>query len=65
MFKKKQELLFVLISLLLIIFLAIFIFYSINFLFKKTSEVTNQDISQTQKNTRFNLEGLKKLGIIE
>ncbi len=65
MFKKKQELLFILVSLLLIIFLAVFIFYSINFLFDKTSETIGQDISQTQKNARFNLEGLKKLGIIE
>lgn len=65
MFKKKQELFFVSVSLLLVIFLAIFIFYSINFLFDKTGKATNQDISQTQKSARFNLEGLKKLGIIE
>ncbi|TRZ64589.1 MAG: hypothetical protein D4Q79_01260 [Spirochaetia bacterium] len=65
MFKNKQELIFIATSILLILFLAVFIFYSINFLFEKTTETLSQDISQTQKNAKFNLEGLKKLGIIQ
>jgi len=65
MLKNKQEFIFITTSIFLILFLAVFIFYSINFLFDKTTRALNQDISQTQKNAKFDLDGLKKLGIIQ
>ncbi|OGM90208.1 hypothetical protein A3J77_00920 [Candidatus Wolfebacteria bacterium RBG_13_41_7] len=63
--KNKQELIFTATSIFLILFLAGFIFYSINFLFDKTTEALSQNISQTQKDAKFNLDGFKKLGIIQ
>lgn len=65
MMKNKQELIFIGVSILLVLFLAFFIFYSIDFLFEKTTTALNQDISQTQKDAKFNIDGLKKLGIIQ
>ncbi|MFH1346841.1 MAG: hypothetical protein ABIH10_01165 [Spirochaetota bacterium] len=65
MLKNKQELIFIATSIFLILFLVVFVFYSINFLFEKTTKAFNQDISQTQNDAKFNLDGLKKLGIIQ
>ncbi|MFA5098829.1 MAG: hypothetical protein WC461_01250 [Candidatus Paceibacterota bacterium] len=64
MFKNKQELIFIATSILLILFLGFFIFNSVNFLFDNTTKALSQDISQTQKDAKFNIDGLKKLGII-
>lgn len=64
MFKNKQELIFIATSIILILVLAVFIFYSVNFLFDKTAQTLDQNFSDSQKNARFNLDGLKKLGII-
>jgi len=65
MLKNKQELIFTATGIVLILILTVFIFYSVDFLFEKTTQTLDQNFSDNQKNTRFNLDGLKKLGIIQ
>jgi len=65
MLKNKQELIFTATGIVLILILTVFIFYSVDFLFEKTTQTLDQNFSDSQKNTKFNLDGLKKLGIIQ
>jgi len=65
MFKNKQGLIFAGTSVILAVVLAVFLFKSINFLFEEASAALAQNFSEGQKNTSFNLEGLKQLGIIQ
>jgi len=63
--KVKQDTLFIVIGILLLLSVAGFIIYSINFLLKNTGEALDQESLKAKEITRFNLEGLKKLGIIK
>lgn len=63
--KVKQDTLFIVIGILLLLSIAGFVIYSINFLLKKTREALDQESLKAKEITRFNLEGLKKLGIMK
>lgn len=63
--KVKREILFITIGILLLLSVIGFIVYSINFLVKNTGAALNQDSLKTKEITKFNFEGLKKLGIIK
>ncbi|NCO15458.1 hypothetical protein COW77_01465 [Candidatus Wolfebacteria bacterium CG18_big_fil_WC_8_21_14_2_50_39_7] len=63
--KVKQDTLFIVIGILLLLSVAGFVIYSINFLLKNTGEALDQESLKAKEITRFNLEGLKKLGIIK
>lgn len=63
--KVKREILFIAIGILLLLSAIGFIIYSINFLVKNTGAALNQDSLKTKEITKFNFEGLKKLGIIK
>jgi len=63
--KVKQETLFIVIGILLLLSITGLIIYSINFLLKNTREALDQESLKAKEITRFNLEGLKKLGIIK
>ncbi len=63
--KKHQELIFIIIGILLLLMTAGFIVYSMNFLIKSAGEAVNQESVKAKEIDKFNLEGLKKLGITE
>jgi len=63
--KVKQDTLFIVIGILLLLSVAGFVIYSINFLLKNTVEALDQESLKAKEITRFNLEGLKKLGIMK
>ncbi len=63
--KLKQETLFIIIGILLLLSITGFVIYSINFLLKNTREALDQESLKAKEITRFNLEGLKKLGIMK
>ena len=63
--KLKQETLFIIIGILLLLSVAGLVIYSINFLLKNTGEALDQESLKAKEITRFNLEGLKKLGIMK
>jgi len=63
--KFKQETLFIIIGALLLLSIAGFVIYSINFLLKNTSEALDQESLKVKEITGFNVEGLKKLGIMK
>ncbi|PIY59026.1 hypothetical protein COY97_01065 [Candidatus Wolfebacteria bacterium CG_4_10_14_0_8_um_filter_39_64] len=63
--KVKQDTLFIVIGILLLLSVAGFVIYSINFLLKNTGEALDQESLKAKEITRFNLEELKKLGIIK
>jgi flagellar basal body-associated protein FliL len=63
--KLKQETLFIVIGILLLLSIAGFVIYSINFLLKNTGEALDQESLKAKEITRFNLEGLKELGIMK
>lgn len=60
---KNKELVFILIGALLLIITISFVIYSINFLVKNAGTAFGGDSTNTKEITRFNLEGLKNLGI--
>ena len=63
--RAKQETLFIIIGILLLLSIAGIIFYSINFLLKNTAAALNQAPPNAKAIARFNLEGLKELGIVK
>lgn len=63
--KIKREFVFITISILLLAAVIGFVFYSIDFLFANTKKAVSQNLMDGQKNLKFNLDGLKKLGIIQ
>jgi membrane-anchored glycerophosphoryl diester phosphodiesterase (GDPDase) len=63
--KIKQDTLFIVIGILLLLSIAGLVFYSINFLLKNTRDALDQESLKAKEITRFNLEGLKKLGIMK
>lgn len=63
--KGKQEILFIITGILLLLAIVGFIIYSINFLVKNTSSALDQESVRAKEVIRFNLEGLKNLGIIK
>jgi hypothetical protein len=63
--KIKREILFITIGIVLLFSVIGFIVYSIKFLVKNTGAALNQDSLKTKEITKFNFEGLKKLGIIK
>jgi hypothetical protein len=62
---KHKDLIFVIIGALLLIITISFVVYSINFLVKNAGAALNQDSIKSREITRFNLDGLDKLGIIK
>jgi len=63
--RRHQELIFILTGLLLLLIVVGFIIYEINFLIQNIEKALNQESVQNKEIVRFNLEGLKKLGIIK
>jgi len=63
--RQHQELIFILTGLLLLLIIVWFIIYEINFLVQNIEKAINQESIQNKEIDRFNLEGLKKLGIIK
>jgi flagellar biogenesis protein FliO len=63
--RQHQELIFILTGLLLLLIIVGFIIYGINFLVQNIEQALNQESTQNKEIVRFNLEGLKKLGIIK
>lgn len=63
--RKHKELVFILTGALLLLTTAGFVVYSINFLMKNAGSVFNNDSANAREIIRFNLEGLKNLGIIK
>lgn len=63
--RKHRELVFIITGVLLLLIIVGFIIYSINFLVKNTRSALDQESLKAKETTRFNLEGLKKLGIIK
>ena len=63
--RKHRELIFIITGVLLLLIIVGFIIYSINFLVKNTEKTLDQESVKAKEITRFNLEGLKKLGIIK
>ena len=62
---KKIELIFWTTGILLILGIAVFLFYSIGFLVKNAKGVLGSEISEEPQTARFNLDGLEKLGLTE
>ncbi len=62
--KVKRETLIIIIGIFLLLVIAGFIVYSINFLLKNVREGLSQSSLESREITRFNLEGLKKIGEI-
>jgi len=62
---KHRELIFIITGILLLLIIVGLIIYSINFLVKNTRKALDQESIRTKEIIRFNLEGLKKLGIIK
>ncbi len=63
--KSKSDILFLIISALLIIMGIIFVVYAINFLAVKINNALNIGLVGDQKMVRINFEGLKKIGLIK
>lgn len=63
--KIKLETIFAAIGILSLIIIASVSFYAINFLVRQVEVSLEQAGTDTQKITRFNLDGLKALGIIK
>jgi hypothetical protein len=63
--KNHKELLFIVVGILLLMMVVGFFVYSMNFLLKNTNLALNPDFTKTQTIVRFNLDGLKDLGIIK
>lgn len=62
---NKQKIIFIAISILLSLIVIGFIIYSIDFLATNTSQALNQSSVNPNEITKFNLKGLKDLGIIK
>jgi len=62
---KRRELIFIIIGLFLSVMTVGVIIYSINFLAGNVTDVLNQKPSAGQSVTKLNLDGLKKLGIMQ
>jgi len=63
--RNKEELIFIAISTLLSLMIVGFIVYSMDFLATNTGQALNQIPINPNAITKFNLEGLKELGIIK
>jgi len=63
--KNKQEVMFIAVSVLLSLMVVGFIIYSINFLATNTGRALNRNLVNPNVITKFNLEGLKELGIMK
>ncbi len=61
----KKEIIFIAIGVSLLVAVFGFFAFSINFLIKNINTALNPNLSENQKIIRFDLEGLKKLGIIK
>ncbi len=62
---KHKDLIFIIIGALLLLITISIVVYSINFLVKNAGAALDQDSTKSREITRFNLEGLNKLGIIK
>lgn len=62
---SKQETIFLVIAVLIILMLIGFISYSINFLVGNINKALNQNPTSANAPAQFNIEGLKKLGIMK
>ncbi len=61
--KNKREILFIASGVLLLLTTIGFIIYSVNFLIKNTRSALSQESISVREITKFNFEGLEKLGI--
>lgn len=67
-FKNKKEIVFIVVGIVLFSILAVFLYYSINFLVLKINaalDIESVIREQKQEIQRINFEGLKKIGIIK
>jgi len=62
--KNKREILFIVVEVLLLLITIGLIIYSLNFLIKNTRDALNPELTNFKEITKFNFEGLKKLGIV-
>ena len=62
---NKQETVFITIAVLLGLMVVGFLIYSINFLIQNTGQALNRGSVNTNPPAGFNVEGLKKIGIME
>lgn len=62
---KKKEILFIIIGASLLLITVSLVVYSINFLMENAGAALNQDSADAKEIIRFNLEGLKSLGIVK
>lgn len=60
-----MELIFWTTGILMLLGIAVFLFYSIGFLVKNAKEVLDNEISEEARTASFNLDDLKKLGLTE
>jgi hypothetical protein len=65
MLKQRQETTFIIISILLLVATVAVIIYSINFLVTEIKLAFEQNSASAPFIIKFNLEGLKELGIIK
>ncbi|MEK7555540.1 MAG: hypothetical protein AAB516_01835 [Patescibacteria group bacterium] len=63
--KNKKELLFIISGILILSAIIVFFIYSINFLIRNLNAALGADSAKPTPIVRFNIEGLKKLGIAE
>jgi len=63
--RNKQEIIFIATSILLSLMVVGFIVYSIDFLATNTGRALNQSSINPNGIAKFNLEGLKQLGIMK
>lgn len=63
--KIKREFIFIAAGILLLVCVIGFIFYSVSFLVDNTTQALNSNAANAQSNSKFNIEGLKKLGVIK
>jgi len=63
--KVKREISFIIIGIMLLLSITGLVIYSVNFLLKNTRGGLDQESLKAKEITRFNLEGLKKLGIVK
>ena len=60
-----MELIFWTAGILMLLGIAVFLFYSISFLVNNAKQVLDNEISEEARTASFNLDDLKKLGLTE
>ncbi len=62
---RKKEIMFIITGVLLLLVVVGFVVYSVNFLVNHVKSVLEIDQSSKTETIKFDLEGLKKLGLTE